>query len=174
MSEPCTILQEADDIIYGDREKTYGHPSKNFDATADLWNGWLAAKYGPDAVMLDCYDVAMMMVLLKVAREAHLHKRDNLVDLCGYAACIQKIIDHEPQTRDDFPPVCGTPPAADPCPVSDEELESLYGWRGGFVVLSGPTGPVGGVEIPDTAKTTDHRSLGERLSAAIRMAHAKV
>lgn len=91
---PETVLEEAQRIVYGDREQTYGHPAKNFDATADLWNAWIKAKYGA-APQLNRFDVAMMMVQLKVAREAHMHKRDNLVDVSGYIACIQKIIDYE-------------------------------------------------------------------------------
>ena len=32
------VLEEAQDIIYGDREKTYGHPAKNLNCIADMWN----------------------------------------------------------------------------------------------------------------------------------------
>ncbi len=89
-----TVLEEAQRIVYGDREQTYGHPSKNFDTTAKLWNAYLEGKY-PEVPQLDCFDVAMMMTLLKVAREAHQHKRDNIVDACGYLACVGKIKDYE-------------------------------------------------------------------------------
>lgn len=86
-----TVLEEANRIIYGDREKTYGHPSKNFDATAALWNGYVQAKYGVREVHFNATDVAHMMILLKMARELHMHKRDNIVDMAGYAGCIQKM-----------------------------------------------------------------------------------
>ena len=97
---PETVLQEANRIIYGDREQTYGHPSKNFDATAALWNGFMNAReIAGKSVDLDCFDVAWMMTLLKMARELHQHKRDNIVDFIGYAGCIQKILDYREGQR---------------------------------------------------------------------------
>jgi hypothetical protein len=83
--------------VYGDREKTYGHPALNFDATARFWNAYLANKVaihgGP--ITLDARDVARMMVFLKIARQQHSSKRDNLVDAIGYVACEAKIDDYE-------------------------------------------------------------------------------
>jgi hypothetical protein len=42
MSE-LTVLKEAHTIIYGDREKTYGHPAKNLKTIAKMWNAYLVA-----------------------------------------------------------------------------------------------------------------------------------
>lgn len=93
-----TVTQEAERIVYGDREQTYGHPSKNFAATAVMWEAYLQAKYeiGGDYKIpcIEPDDVAMMMVLLKIARQAHQYKRDNIVDGIGYLACIQKMRDY--------------------------------------------------------------------------------
>jgi hypothetical protein len=83
-----SILDESKDIIYGDREKTYGHPSQNLRRIAEMWNAYLG-----DQV---CYsiqpkDVAMMMILLKSSRLANdITHRDSLVDICGYAALIER------------------------------------------------------------------------------------
>lgn len=41
MSEKKSVLKEAEEIIYGDREKTYGHPSKNLQAIADMWTAYV-------------------------------------------------------------------------------------------------------------------------------------
>ena len=38
-------------------------------------------------------DVAMMMMLVKVAREAHAPKRDNRVDGAGYWQCLDLLIE---------------------------------------------------------------------------------
>jgi hypothetical protein len=94
---PETVCEEAQRIVYGDREKTYDHPSRNFERTAHLWNGYLRAKYPAAAKLaaLDEDDVAWMMTLLKLARQIHDHKRDNIVDFIGYAACVQKMRDYE-------------------------------------------------------------------------------
>jgi Domain of unknown function (DUF6378) len=83
-----TILQEAQEIIYGDREETYGRPDKNLNAIAALWTDYLFAKAkgGTEGIFISPQDVCMMMVLMKVARQVNSFKRDNLVDICGYAA----------------------------------------------------------------------------------------
>jgi hypothetical protein len=84
-----SILKEANTIIYGDREKTYGHPSKNLVTIALMWNAYLNAKANKDT--LGPKDVAAMMVLLKTARLANNPEhRDSLVDICGYAALIER------------------------------------------------------------------------------------
>ena len=83
------VLKEANAIIYGDREKTYGHPSKNLKTIAVMWNAYLNAK--KDEEEINAKDVAALMMLVKVARFANdpTH-RDNLVDICGYAALVER------------------------------------------------------------------------------------
>ena len=94
-----SVLKEANAIIYGDREKTYGHPSKNLRTIATMWNSYLVAcgamKEGGG--IIDEKDVAALMMLVKVARFANdpTH-RDNLVDICGYAALIERC-DEQPK-----------------------------------------------------------------------------
>jgi len=84
-----SILKEANTIIYGDREKTYGHPSKNLETIATMWNAYLNAKNDKGA--LTAKDVAGLMMLVKVARFANdPNHRDNLVDICGYAALVER------------------------------------------------------------------------------------
>ena len=91
MSEPKqSILKEAHEIIYGDREKTYGHPSKNLQAIARMWNEYLKA-LPKDLANLNAKDVAVMMILLKAARLANdPSHRDSVVDIAGYAALIER------------------------------------------------------------------------------------
>jgi hypothetical protein len=83
-----SVLKEANTIIYGDREKTYGHPSKNLDTIAKMWNAYFNAIGKRD---LNSKDVASLMILLKTARLANdpTH-RDSVVDICGYAALIER------------------------------------------------------------------------------------
>ena len=83
-----SVLKEAQTIIYGDREKTYGHPSKNLRAIASMWNAYLKSVGDRE---LDAQDVCVMMVLLKGARLANdPSHRDSVVDICGYAALIER------------------------------------------------------------------------------------
>lgn len=85
------ILDAAQRCVVGDREQDYGSPENSFSTIADLWNAYLNGCPGDvvnSAVALDAKDVAAMLALLKIARIASGHaKEDNWVDLAGYAAC---------------------------------------------------------------------------------------
>lgn len=74
------LLDEAKRVVCGDRDRQYGKPEYNFEKIAKLWSYYLTYPISKG-------DVAMMMILLKVAREGEKHKHDNLVDIAGYAAC---------------------------------------------------------------------------------------
>ena len=77
-----TVLEEAASITSDDRQKTYGHPADNHGGTAAMWTAYLGKRLNAP---LTARDVCLMQVLVKVSREAHAPKRDNLVDICGYA-----------------------------------------------------------------------------------------
>ena len=87
-----SILDTAKEVIYGDREATYGDPGKNLRVIADYWNTYLTAKGFDFLEGLDYDDVCNMMVLLKIARlgntPGHL---DSLVDICGYTALQERV-----------------------------------------------------------------------------------
>ena len=85
------ILQEAEQIIYGDREKTYGTPGKNLQAIADFWTVHLRHKYNFNGeVTMD--DVCQMMILVKQARLINdpTH-HDSQVDTAGYIALQERV-----------------------------------------------------------------------------------
>ena len=89
-----SVLIEANVIFYGDREKTYGHPAKNLKTIAKMWSAYLEAKTDKNGI--NAKDVASMMILLKTARLANDQtNRDSVVDICGYAALIERC-DEEP------------------------------------------------------------------------------
>ena len=81
-SEP--ILDEAKRITSSDRQDDYGHPREDFAHTASMWTGILAGKLRRGAE-ITAMDVPLCMIAIKLARQAHRHKRDNLVDIAGYA-----------------------------------------------------------------------------------------
>lgn len=75
------ILDAAKRCVCGDREQDYGSPEKNFERIAEFWSTYM----GYPVV---AHDVAAMLALLKIARIASGHaKEDNWIDLAGYAAC---------------------------------------------------------------------------------------
>lgn len=92
---PKSILDEAQGIIWGDREKTYGEPDVNLKRIATLWNAFLVSRYrhgftgAPYEITSE--DVCWMMVLLKASRQMNAPKRDNLVDAAGYIGLIERI-----------------------------------------------------------------------------------
>jgi hypothetical protein len=91
--EKKKAIDEAKEVIYGDREKTYGAPSKNLLNIAALWENYLYARglLDVNGHGLQATDVAIMQVLLKVARHANKYKRDNIVDGIGYLALVDRI-----------------------------------------------------------------------------------
>lgn len=58
-------------------QEDYGSPAESFARIAALWSAYLGHPVSRK-------DVAVCMVLLKLAREATSHKRDNLLDAAGY------------------------------------------------------------------------------------------
>lgn len=94
-----TILQEAQRLIHGDRNKSYGHPLDNHSTTAEMVTAFLRRKYALGTELtLDAEDVCMFNILQKCARQGNAPKRDNLVDICGYAGNIEMVED-ETQRR---------------------------------------------------------------------------
>jgi hypothetical protein len=98
-----SILKEANAIIYGDREKTYGHPSRNLVTIAKMWTAYLVASRAITTENnIGAKDVAAMMVLLKTARLANNpDHRDSLVDICGYAALIERCDEKTTKEKED-------------------------------------------------------------------------
>jgi len=86
------ILEEAHKVIYGDREQTYGEPSVNLRRIAELWSTYLGIDILGSSNGLTPSDVCNMMILLKVARlKNQPEHRDSQVDICGYAALMERI-----------------------------------------------------------------------------------
>jgi hypothetical protein len=80
-----SILKTASEIISGERNDQYGSPEESFSTIARLWNVYLNnCRNGRDFITKT--DVAMMMILLKVARTNGEPTKDSLVDIAGYAA----------------------------------------------------------------------------------------
>lgn len=75
------LLQEAIHITTGPRNTTYGDPKDNFADIAALWNTYTDASFKST-------DVALMMILVKVARLMNKpNDKDGWLDIAGYAAC---------------------------------------------------------------------------------------
>ncbi len=89
-----SILQEADSLIHGARRSTYGHPREDYSKVAGMFNALFSGRLKPGGLFKP-EDIPKIVILMKLSREEHYHKRDNLVDGAGYFGLIQMIIDEE-------------------------------------------------------------------------------
>jgi hypothetical protein len=85
-----TIAAEAHAAVYGERGKDYGHPRVNFADAAALWTVLLKDRLN-DGQPLTAEDVARCMIGVKLARDLHTPKRDNRVDIIGYAITLDRL-----------------------------------------------------------------------------------
>lgn len=83
--ENHTVLDEARAIIHGQRRSDYGGPLESFTRIGRLW----APVLDLDEVTPE--QVALCMIGLKVARAMNGFQRDSMVDIAGYAGCIELI-----------------------------------------------------------------------------------
>lgn len=83
-----TILQEADRLINGPRLDSYGDVRPSFTA---IGKGWELIIGSP----VSAEQVALCMAWLKIVREQASHKRDNLVDICGYVGLAAQLAGDE-------------------------------------------------------------------------------
>ena len=79
-----SLLDEAYQLVTGDRQQSYDHPARNFDRIARLWSVALDKE-------ITAEDVATCMILVKIARQLHAPKRDNLVDAVGYLLTLEAV-----------------------------------------------------------------------------------
>jgi len=98
MSEIKSILDEARNVVSGARQKQYGPPEQSLEDITALWNAYLKGYKRLHTEELSPKDVAMMMVLLKIAREKHKTKKDNLVDAVGYLLMCSMLEGYEPDS----------------------------------------------------------------------------
>ncbi len=85
---PHKILEEAAEII-GERGRDYGGVENNFRNIADIYRAATGQQISP-------YDVAMMMVSLKLARiQMSPRKKDHYIDLINYAAFACELVGAE-------------------------------------------------------------------------------
>lgn len=80
----ATVLEKADELVGGDRQKTYGPPAENYRRVAEAWSAILNYEISPR-------DVCLCMIVMKAVRDAHSPKEDNIIDIAGYARVIELI-----------------------------------------------------------------------------------
>lgn len=85
-SPRALILDEAKNLIMGDRNAQYGPPTQDFERVAIMLN---AQGYrGPGGRELRMHDIAIFVANIKLSRIVWTpEKQDSWADLIGYGAC---------------------------------------------------------------------------------------
>ena len=79
-----SILSDAEEIVDGSRQSDYGDARESFGRVATIASVMTGKELAPE----DCCAVLMAV---KLVRESFAHRRDNLVDLCGYAELLNRL-----------------------------------------------------------------------------------
>lgn len=86
-----SILEEAASLVTGSRAEAYGHPAPDHDAIGLAWSAILTHTLKED-MLITGEQVALCLAAMKLVRHAvGGSRRDNLVDLVGYALCVDAI-----------------------------------------------------------------------------------
>lgn len=80
-----TVLQEAQRLVYGARQASYGHPTDDFTRTGRMWAAILNMPH------ISPEQVGMCMMAVKISRQCNKPSRDNMVDAAGYAATVHMV-----------------------------------------------------------------------------------
>ena len=83
-----SCLTEAQLLVYGNRNRSYGHPYDDYKRTVAIFN----AMTGRDLTPAEGAD---FMLAVKLSRMQHGEKRDNYVDLAGYTEVRRIIVEAE-------------------------------------------------------------------------------
>ena len=83
-----SILSEADLVLNGDRQNDYADPVENFRRISEC----ASSLVGYNISDIDCCKV---LIAVKLMMERNKHKRDNLVDLCGYAEILNRLEEND-------------------------------------------------------------------------------
>ena len=82
MSE--SILSEAERLVGGDRNLAYGDGVVEWNKIADIFSTMTGKR-------ITASEAVTLIMIMKLVRECNNPKRDNLVDLCGYALIASRI-----------------------------------------------------------------------------------
>lgn len=98
-----TKVEEAIDLVNGDRQKDYGHPADDFVRSAGMLSslGYRLSDHNGNMRELDATDIPIIMMCVKLSREINKHKDDNIVDIIGYAKTLDMVYERRQQKKED-------------------------------------------------------------------------
>lgn len=86
MTNITSEMQEAADLVNGDRQEAYGCAYKEAKRLAAMFSAVLDFE-------VPVRKVPLLLMCLKISREANAPKRDNLVDLHGYCLVHKRVLE---------------------------------------------------------------------------------
>ena len=95
MRKTKEILEETINIVTGQRQEDYGDKVVNHKNISALWRSYLGKK-------VSAHEVAICMLLVKVARLKNRKTEDCYIDMAGYAAIAGEIHEQEDDTDSPF------------------------------------------------------------------------
>lgn len=78
---PESILLEAESLVNGDRQSDYGPIREDYTRTVAIFKAWTGIDLTPEQGV-------QFMGCVKLSREGHKHKRDNLLDAVAYLSLL--------------------------------------------------------------------------------------
>jgi len=127
------IFDQARAAVDGERQKQYGDPEEHWDTVAAMWQNYIATilERDDDHLEITPADAALMMVLMKLAREAHAHKADNLVDAAGYLLLASRLAEGDAGAAGaaDGKRDCRYQPGATACPFPNRMCGACEYWK---------------------------------------------
>lgn|SRR5512139_322579 len=95
-----SVLQEAEELIHGARQKTYNHPYIDFGRVAKMLSGLLKEKL-KEGVEIEIEEVPLIMVCIKLSRlMATPGHRDSMVDGPGYFGTYEMVMDRKAELKE--------------------------------------------------------------------------
>ena len=76
------------DKVRKEREKEYGSPIDNMETQLRIFQAYFNHKPASEFTR---QDMAMIGVIIKLARQSFKHKEDNLIDIAGWADVANKV-----------------------------------------------------------------------------------
>lgn len=87
-----SALKIAEDLVNGDRRDAYGSPLLDYERVAGMVNALFARKLKEP---FTAQDFPLIMICIKMSREVHRHKDDTLVDIAGYVAVLERLLEEQ-------------------------------------------------------------------------------
>ena len=89
-----SVLLDAYNVVHEERDPEYGPALEDFTSLGILWatliNRYLKKQGFKSIPMIPPRVVGNMMIALKINRDVHFPKRDNMVDVAGYAENVER------------------------------------------------------------------------------------